>query len=215
MIQSLYRGNFTMYGIPLSQYLGGPTAAASASAVAAATLPVLNILAVLTFACCARERGDTVLKTIWNSLKNPILWGVLLGLAFSRFHWALPAALDTVAASLAGMASPFGFLMLGTRLWNGEAVENPRMVLSAVVYKLLVMPVIFLPAAVLLFQIRGVELIPAFLFVAAPSAITTCQPAPEYGADQKLAGNIVTLSTVLPATTISLFAALLRYMALI
>lgn len=50
VIQSLYRGNFTLYGIPFSQLLGGSGAAAAASAIAAATLPVLNIAAVVMYA---------------------------------------------------------------------------------------------------------------------------------------------------------------------
>ena len=96
VIQSLYRGNFTLYGIPFSQLLGGAGAAAAASAIAAATLPVLNIAAVVMYAWYAgRERRNWV-QLLRGILKNPILWGVFLGLAFRPFHAASPGPVEKI-----------------------------------------------------------------------------------------------------------------------
>ena len=191
VIQSLYRGNFTLYGIPFSQLLGGAGAAAAASAIAAATLPVLNIAAVVMYAWYAgRERRNWV-QLLKGILKNPILWGVFLGLAFRPFHAALPGPLESLTASLAAMASPLAFLTLGTKLYGGRVPAEQRKLTGAVVlYKLLIMPVLVLPVAIWGFGLRGPELIPVFLFAAAPSVITTYQLAGEYGADDLLAEAI-------------------------
>ena len=216
VIQSLYRGNFTLYGIPFSQLLGGSGAAAAASAIAAATLPVLNIAAVVMYAWYAgRERRNWV-QLLKGILKNPILWGVFLGLAFRPFHAALPGPLESLTASLAAMASPLAFLTLGTKLYGGRVPAEQRKLTGAVVlYKLLIMPVLVLPVAIWGFGLRRPELIPVFLFAAAPSAITTYQLAGEYGADDLLAGSIVTISTLFSSVTLCLFVAVLKNLSLI
>ena len=216
VIQSLYRGNFTLYGIPFSQLLGGSGAAAAASAIAAATLPVLNIAAVVMYAWYAgRERRNWV-QLLKGILKNPILWGVFLGLAFRPFHAALPGPLESLTASLAAMASPLAFLTLGTKLYGGRVPAEQRKLTGAVVlYKLLIMPVLVLPVAIWGFGLRGPELIPVFLFAAAPSAITTYQLAGEYGADDLLAGSIVTISTLFSSVTLCVFVAVLKNLSFI
>ena len=216
VIQSLYRGNFTLYGIPFSQLLGGSGAAAAASAIAAATLPVLNIAAVVMYAWYAgRERRNWV-QLLKGILKNPILWGVFLGLAFRPFHAALPGPLESLTASLAAMASPLAFLTLGTKLYGGRVPAEQRKLTGAVVlYKLLIMPVLVLPVAIGGFGLRGPELIPVFLFAAAPSAITTYQLAGEYGADDLLAGSIVTISTLFSSVTLCVFVAVLKNLSFI
>ena len=216
VIQSLYRGNFTLYGIPFSQLLGGSGAAAAASAIAAATLPVLNISAVVMYAWYAgRERRNWV-QLLKGILKNPILWGVFLGLAFRPFHAALPGPLESLTASLAAMASPLAFLTLGTKLYGGRVPAEQRKLTGAVVlYKLLIMPVLVLPVAIWGFGLRGPELIPVFLFAAAPSAITTYQLAGEYGADDLLAGSIVTISTLVSSVTLCVFVAVLKNLSVI
>ena len=216
VIQSLYRGNFTLYGIPFSQLLGGSGAAAAASAIAAATLPVLNIAAVVMYAWYAgRERRNWV-QLLKGILKNPILWGVFLGLAFRPFHMALPGPLESLTASLAAMASPLAFLTLGVKLYGGRVPAGQRRLTGAVVlFKLLIMPLLALPVAIWGFGLRGTELIPVFLFTAAPSAITTYQLAGEYGADDLLAGSIVTISTLFSSVTLCLFVAVLKNLSLI
>ena len=216
VIQSLYRGNFTLYGIPFSQLLGGSGAAAAASAIAAATLPVLNIAAVVMYAWYAgRERRNWV-QLLKGILKNPILWGVFLGLAFRPFHAVLPGPLESLTASLAAMASPLAFLTLGTKLYGGRVPAEQRKLTGAVVlYKLLIMPVLVLPVAIWGFGLRGLELIPVFLFAAAPSAITTYQLAGEYGADDLLAGSIVTISTLVSSVTLCVFVAVLKNLSFI
>ena len=216
VIQSLYRGNFTLYGIPFSQLLGGSGAAAAASAIAAATLPVLNIAAVVMYAWYAGREQRSWIQLLKGILKNPILWGVFLGLALRPFHMALPGPLESLTASLAAMASPLAFLTLGTKLYGGRGPAEQRKLTGAVVlYKLLIMPVLVLPVAIWGFGLRGPELIPVFLFAAAPSAITTYQLAGEYGADDLLAGSIVTISTLFSSVTLCVFVAVLKNLSFI
>ena len=216
VIQCLYRGNFTLYGIPFSQLLGGAGAAAAASAMAAATLPVLNIAAVVMYAWYSGQERRSWVQLLKGILKTPILWGVFLGLAFRPFHMALPGPLESLTGSLASMASPLAFLTLGAKLYNGKRPAGQGTLTAAVVgWKLLVMPLLAMPIAIWGFDFRGAELIPVFLFTAAPSAITTYQLAGEYGADDLLAGSIVTTSTLVSSVTLCVFVALLKQTGLI
>ena len=86
IIQSLYRGNFMIYGIPFSLRLGGEEAALIATAMTAVTLPLLNIAAIATYARYTEGEKVQWKDTVMQILKNPIIWGVLLGVLFFRLQ---------------------------------------------------------------------------------------------------------------------------------
>ncbi|WP_306530881.1 AEC family transporter, partial [Anaerotignum lactatifermentans] len=75
IIQSLYRGNFMIYGIPFSLRLGGEEAALIATAMTAVTLPLLNIAAIATYARYTEGEKVQWKDTVMQILKNPIIWG--------------------------------------------------------------------------------------------------------------------------------------------
>lgn len=208
-IQSMYRGNFTLYGIPFAQLLGGPGAAAVASAITAATLPALNVAGVSMYAHYA-GKNQSILTTARKVLQNPLIWGVILGIVFQKAHIDLPIYLDKFIESLAQIASPLAFILLGTKLRRSSFTKIRFSTVFILLYKLVIMPAIFLPLAIFVFRLRGDELLSVCLFVAAPCAISTYQLAVQYHADDTLAGNLVTLSTVFSTLSICVIISILK-----
>ena len=148
-------------------------------------------------------------------MKNPIIWAIILALLLNVTGLALPKAVNTFVASLASIATHFSFILLGTRLTREYMRAEIKLTAAVLAAKLIVLPAIFLPLAVSIFGITGGELIPVFLFVAAPCAITTYQLAVQYDADERLAGNLVTLSTLVSTVSICALISVLRSMGLI
>lgn len=215
IIQGAYRSNYAMYGIAFSQLLGNDEAVAIASIIAAATLPVLNSTGVAMYAHYTGDKKHSVLHTLVIVMKNPIIWAIILALALNAVGIAPPKIVTAFVKDLSSITTPLAFILLGTRLTKEYMKADVKITIAVLLIKLVVMPAIFLPVAVMLFNIRGPELVPVFLFAAAPCAITTYQLAVQYEADERLAGNLVTVSTLVSTVSICLIISILRMMQLI
>ena len=140
---------------------------------------------------------------------------ILLALAINAAGLTVPVIIGSFVKNLASITTPLAFILLGTRLTKEYMKADVKITAAVLFIKLVVMPAIFLPVAVMLFSIRGPELIPVFLFAAAPCAVTTYQLAVQYEADERLAGNLVTVSTLVSAASICFIISLLKMMELI
>jgi len=215
IIQGAYRSNYAMYGIAFSQLLGNDETVAIASIIAAATLPVLNTTSIAMYAHYTGDKKHSILRTLIIVMKNPIIWAILLALAINAAGLTVPVIISSFVKNLASITTPLAFILLGTRLTKEYMKADIKITALVLFVKLVVMPAIFLPVAVMMFNIRGPELIPVFLFAAAPCAVTTYQLAVQYEADERLAGNLVTVSTLVSAVSICFIISLLKMMELI
>lgn len=205
IIQSLYRGNFMIYGIPFSLRLGGEEAALIATAMTAVTLPLLNIAAIATYARYTEGEKVRWKDTVMQILKNPIIWGVLLGVLFFRLQIPIWEPVESCLADIAKIATPLSFLLLGSRLSGDMKGADSRTLFYMILVKQWVMPAIYLFCAMMIFHFSSVELVPVLIFLTAPGAITTYQLAIQFRADDVLAGAFVLYSMVVSVVSIFLF----------
>ena len=205
IIQSLYRGNFMIYGIPFSLRLGGEEAALIATAMTAVTLPLLNIAAIATYARYSEGEKVRWKDTVMQILKNPIIWGVLLGVLFFRLQIPIWEPVESCLADIAKIATPLSFLLLGSRLSGDMKGADSRTLFYMILVKQWVMPAVYLFCAMMIFHFSSVELVPVLIFLTAPGAITTYQLAIQFRADDVLAGAFVLYSMVVSVVSIFLF----------
>lgn len=210
VIQSLYRGNFMLYGLPFSEILGGKDALMIATAMTAATLPILNAVAIFQFAYYSGNEKRSIYIIFAKIFKNPIIWGVLLGLFFQKTNIQLPDMMETTLSDLAKTATPLAFLILGGRFHFRSVQNNRKILIWILLFKLCILPIICLSFCSIVLHMSRTELIPIFIFVSAPTAITTYQLAGQYEADAELAGDIVVYSLLFSTITIFLFIFLLK-----
>jgi len=216
MIQCMYRGNFMLYGLPFSKSLGGEPSVALATSIMAATLPILNTLGVFIYSAFADMGEKTSTKKAFiNALKNPIIWGVIFGLLFYTLKLPMPDFLHTAGNDVAKIATPLAFLFLGGQFEFRSAKRNLKELAIGLTTKLVIVPIIFLWIAVQVFHISGIDLIPVFIFLSAPTAITNYQMAIQFDADYELAGDFLIYSMVFSAFTLFFFIYALRAMGLI
>ena len=210
VIQSLYRGNFMLYGLPFSEMLGGTECLVMATAMTAATLPILNAVAIFQFAYYTGNAKQSRKMVFINIIKNPIIWGVLIGFLFQRANFYLPEMLEIAISDLAKIATPLAFLLLGGRFHFQSIKQHKELLSMILLLKLWIMPLFYILFCIYGLQMSKTELIPAFIFVAAPTAITTYQLAIQYDADAELAGNVVVYSLLISSFTMFVFICFLK-----
>lgn len=209
LIQSIYRGNFMLYGLPFSQTLGGTAAVSMATSILAVTLPLLNIIGVFVYSYFA-EQEASLKETAVHSMKNPIIWGVILGAIAGGLSLSLPTFLYTAGKDAAKIGTPFAFLLLGGQFHISSAVRNRKALAAGLSIKLIFLPTAVLWAAIGLLGITGSALVPIFIFAAAPTAITNYQMAVQFDADAELAGDFLIYSMLFSVVTMFGFIYLLR-----
>lgn len=191
-----------LYGLPFSQVLGGADSAAMATSIMAVTLPVLNIIGVFVYSFFSEVKGKPDLKgAAVQSVKNHILWGVIIGFVFRMLNIPLPQFLDTAGMDLAGIATPLAFLLLGGQFCISSAKKNWKALMVGLGVKLVILPVVVLFVVIYGMGITGAELVPIFIFCAAPTAITNYQMAIQFDADAELAGDFLIYSMLFSVLT--------------
>lgn len=205
IIQSLYRGNFMIYGIPFSLRLGGEEAALIATAMTAVTLPLLNITAIATFARYAEGVGVQWKKTVMQILGNPIIWGVFFGIIFFQCQIPLWEPVESCLSDIAKIATPLSFILLGSRFSWDLKVTDTKLLFYMVLVKQWIVPAVYLSIAIFIFRFSSVEMVPILIFLTAPGAITTYQLAIQFHADDILAGAFVLYSMIVSVCSIFFF----------
>lgn len=200
LIHGTFRGNTALFGIPVALALFGEGNVAAVALVLGCTIPLFNILAVLTLNFFSGHKvvWKTVAKDI---LTNPLIIGVLLGMVFALLHLSLPQMLYQPIKSLAAVATPLSFILLGASFSFTAASHNRNMLLTSTVVKLVVMPVAWIGLGALL-GFRDQALAAIMTVFAPPAAVTSFSMAQMMGGDVELAGEIVVFTSLFSILTL-------------
>ena len=228
LIQSSFRSNCALIGLPLSVLLVGESGAAACSLLSAASIPLFNILAVISLSLFDPSgKRPTVGKVILGIVKNPLIIGVALGLvtlgirevfvAYDiSFRLTDIAPVYSVVSDLSKCATPVALLALGAQ-FEFSSVKNMKLeIISGTLMRTFIFPFICLAVAYLF--IPGLEPMHYAAFVgvfATPLAVSTVPMTQEMGSDEELAGQVVIWSTMASAFGIFLFSFLLKILGLL
>lgn len=212
--QAAARGSAAILGIAFVQNIYGSPGLTPLMIVAA--VPLFNIYSVLILTFSARdEAGKGQFKRACvNVARNPIILGILAGIPFSLLGIELPPILMKTVTSVGGTATPIALLVVGASFQTGAALARIRPALWATAVKLVLLPLIFLPAAVWM-GFAGSELIAILIMVGSPTTVTCYIMAKNMGNDAALSSSVVVLATLFSSVTLTFWIFLLRSMALI
>ena len=214
--QGSFRGNTALLGTVLLESICGSRAYAPLIILAA--VPLYNVLSVVILSLEAGGGGKLDRKRLADALKgvarNPILWGILLGLPFALFSLPIPAPADKVLSMLGNLASPLSLLVIGGAFRWQTALQKKGPTLGASFLKLILLPALLLPPAALL-GMRDDALVALLVLSGTPSAVSSYIMAENMGNDGVLANGIVAVTTLLSALSITLWIFLLRTLNLI
>lgn len=214
-IQGAFRSNYAIVGFAIIANIYGIQAVAVPSILLAFILPYYNILAVISLTVPIKGKEElNLVKTGWEIIKNPLILAVIAAVPFSLLHISLPFFVMKTGEYLADMALPVALLGIGGSLSFSYIKSSFREAAIASMLKIVVFPAVFTFIAILL-GFKGIVLITLFILFGAPTAIASFIMAEAMGADSRLAGNIVLLSTLASVVTITTGLFLLSYYSLV
>jgi predicted permease len=230
VLQVIVRSNFALIGIPLAQTLGGVEAIAVVALLSAFTIPLANILSVVSLNMYQiNDQGEkiSVKKMVLNILTNPLIIGVFTGLFVLFIRGLITPEGGTPVISMkddftfmynsirliSQTASPMALIALGGQFQLSVVKPLFKEITLGVAWRILIVPLITLGLAYYLEdQIVGMEHAYAGLIAlfATPVAVSSAIMVHEMGGDEKLAGQLVIWSSVFSIFTLFGFIVFFR-----
>ena len=214
-IQGAFRSNFAIIGFAIISSLLGKDTLGKASIILAFILPLYNILAVIVLTLPRRNEVDFRMKEMINEiLFNPLIIAVVVGLIFSFSSIKLPKPVFDSGKLLADLALPLALIGIGGSLNLREIKKAPALAISSSIIKIVILPAIFTYIGYLL-NFKGDALVIIYILFASPTAIVSFIMAEAMGANGKLAGNIILISTIGSVFTFSIGIMIMKSLSLI
>ena len=208
MIQGTFRSNFLLFGVPLGLSIGGDEGAVLAAVVASFYVPVINMLSVISLYAFSESEHKSIKSALIGIVKNPLIIGGVSGLVFSLIRnsigFEMPEILDTTLFNIKSAATPVAFLILGGDLKFGNMLKNVKFSILSVLGKTVIIPLVMLTISSLL-GFNKLEMAILVAVFATPNAVSSYAMARNYEADYELAGEIITLGTLLSVVTMFIF----------
>ena len=208
MIQGTFRSNFLLFGVPLGLSIGGNEGAVLAAVVASFYVPVINMLSVISLYAFSEAENKNIKSALLGIVKNPLIIGGVSGLIFSLIRnsigFEMPAILDTTLFNIKSAATPVAFLILGGDLKFGNMLRNVKFSALSVLGKTVILPALMLTGSSVL-GFNKLEMAILVAVFATPNAVSSYAMARNYEADYELAGEIITLGTLLSVVTMFVF----------
>ena len=219
-VQAAYRSSAAILGIAYTQNIYGD--AGMTPLMIIASVPLYNAMAVVVLALTApaeaetqqEARGALAWRTVKEIVTNPILLGLVAGLAWSLLKIPVPSVLGKTLDNVGGLATPLGLIAMGASIDPKKVSGKLRPSICAAVVKLVGLCSIFLPIAVAL-GFREAKLIAIMVMLGSPTTVSSFVMARNMGHEGTLTSNTVVIATVVVAFTLTFWLWLLRSFGLV
>ena len=205
--------NTVLLGIPILLTAYGPDATLPIFLLIAfhssTLMPLTTILIQLTQ---GREisAGGQVRSVALEVVRNPIIMGLLLGLAANLMGLALPIGVDRTVELLGASAIPCALFAMGASLAGYPLKGDVAPAVILAVVKSLIHPLLVWVLAVPVFGLDGIWVPVAVTMAAMPTGINAYLFGARYEAAPGVAARTILLSTVISLGTISLILILFQ-----
>lgn len=218
-VQASARGSAAVLGIAFVNNIYGSSGMAPMMIVAA--VPLYNIYSVIILTYCtidSKKKHFQIKSAFLNILRNPIILGIAAGLLFSLLGIDLTAPAFTIiyktVSNVAATATPIALLVVGAGFEGRKAIRKLAPTLAATFIKLLLIPALFFPIAVMM-GFRNSELVAILVMLGSPTTVTCYIMAKNMGNDEVLSSSVVVMSTLLASVTLTFWVFLLKSLTLI
>ncbi|MDD3221659.1 MAG: AEC family transporter [Lachnospiraceae bacterium] len=215
--QAAARGSAAILGIAFVENIYGNSGMAPMMIVSA--VPLYNIFSVVILTFGAEEaEGEnmsaTIKRAFVNVIKNPIIIGILAGAIFALLNIPIPTIPARAITNIANTASPIALLVVGATFEGRKALAKIKPSLVATLIKLVIIPAIFFPFAIL-FGFRNSELVAILVMLGSPTTVSCYIMAKNMHNDAVLTSSVVVLATLISSVTLTMWIFLLKSFALI
>ncbi|HVO70326.1 MAG TPA: AEC family transporter [Aggregatilineaceae bacterium] len=193
------------YGIAFNRFAFGAPGEERAMIYFVVTSVVSN-----TFGVYLASRGNhSTRRALFNVLKVPLPYAVLLGLVAHIERVQLPVPLDRATGLFSQATVPAMLVVLGLQLSRASVRGRLQPILMATGMRLVIAPVIT-QGLVLLLGVSGLTRQVVIIQSAMPTAVMTSVLATEFGADSELVSATILVSTLASVITLSVLLSLIR-----
>lgn len=229
LIQSMFRSNYAIIGLPLATSLFGDKGAAAAGVMSAFCVPLFNMLGVIAltiFNGNDKKERINVRKIVSGIVKNPLIIATLLGIVTLGIRelfvlWGVGFRLRDVQVlyksleNVKSICTPFALIVLGGRFEFSAVSRLWKEIVFGTVMRTVAVPVFGLSVAYLLRDIvtprfEGEHFATFIGVFATPVAVASAIMAKEMGADDELAGQLVVWTSLVSTVTIFIYVTILR-----
>lgn len=233
--QCTFRSNFAIIGLPLAAALGGPEAEAVAAVMSSVTVPLINVLAVISLSLFVHGEGKISFKRILlDIVQNPLIQGVAVAMLCLVLRWVqveiwgeVIFALNrqtkfvyTVLTWLKNITTPLALLVLGGQFVFSAVKALKKEIIISTFCRLILTPAIGIGGAFLMNFLGVVNCgsaeYPALVALfASPVAVSSAIMASEMKNDEQLATQLVVWTTLLSSVTVFAISCVLMAAGLI
>ena len=213
LLQGLFRSNFVIFGLPITESLFGGEKVGVAALLIAVIVPLFNILSVIALETFRGGKPD-FRKISIGIIKNPLIIASCLGILTLLLKIKIPTAIEKTISDVSKIATPLSLILLGASFKFDNIKKYLKQTTIAVVGKTILTPCIILPICIM-FGYRGVELTTLMIIFAAPTAISSFTMAQQMDSDSDLAGQIVVFTSAFCVVTVFMWIFILKQSHLI
>ena len=221
LLQSVFRANYALVGIPLATSLFGEEGGIMATVLSAFIIPVFNTLAVIGLSIFSCDKKPSIKKVLIGVAKNPLIQSIALGFvvlgvraifvsADISFRLTDVQPVYKTLSYLSQVATPLSLVVLGAQFELSAIPELKKYITFGVVTRNLAVPLIGLGVAYLFGCFTGAQFATFVAVFCTPVAVSSVPMAQEMNADVSLAGQLVVWTTVFSAAGIFLASYLLK-----
>ena len=211
-VHTVFRSNYALYGIAVANNVYGSLGVAVATQILPFSITGFNVMAVILLSYYMHGSKHLSWKQlIIDMLKNPLILSCVSAFVFAQLPLTLPGFMVSVFSQIGATATPLALILLGAQLYDTmqHGSGRFRLVFTATIMRLIVVPAITLSAAIAL-GFRNEKLIALMALFASPTAVTSFIMASNMNSDADLTAQIIATTTIASAFTIFIWIFLLR-----
>ncbi len=213
LLQGLFRSNFVIFGLPITESLFGSEKVGVAALLIAIIVPLFNILSVLALETFRGGKPDFKKISI-GIIKNPLVIASCLGILTLLLKVKIPTAIEKTISDISKIATPLSLILLGASFKFDEIKKYIKQTSIAVIGKTVLIPCVMLPICIM-FGYRGIELSTLMIIFAAPTSVSSFTMAQQMESDSDLAGQIVVFTSGFCVVTVFMWIFILKQAHLI
>ena len=213
-VQACCRSSVAVLGVAFITNIYGN--AGMAPQMILGSVPLFNIYAVVVLAFEGEHTGstgDNLIRAARGAVTNPIIIGLALGMLASLLDLSFPPMVNKTLGMVGGMATPQALICIGAGFEGRKAVARLKPTLAAAAVKLMALPAVFLPLAVLL-GFREQALLAIVIMLGSPVTPSSYVMAKTMGGDDALTSSAIVATTLLSAFTLTFWIFLFRQLAI-
>ncbi len=214
-VQASFRSNLGIIGLALCINAFPVEGALLGAIILAVVTPLYNFLSVWVLAGGDVGWKDQIIATA----KNPLIIAIALAALVNVSGFTLPQFALSTGSALAAMTLPLALIGIGgslvlPKLSLPKQEGRNNVTLLSVALKILILPSLIIMVAVVS-GIRGPELMVLAIMFSSPTAAAAFVMASAMGADEKLTANVIAISTLGAAVSMTSFIYVLNLSGLV